>query len=367
MLFILSAVTFTEVLKWVGYVAVAILCLMFMIVVHEFGHYLAGKLFHFKINEFSIGFGPKIFQIKSKHSDEKFTLRCIPLGGYCAFEGEDEDNPSPEAFNNKPVWQRIIVLFAGAFFNFLSAIIIISIFFMSYGEAFPKVRDTYEYVDSAYVQQLEEGDIIYKVNNKKVYSMLESTAKISSMLAKQDENVITVIRNGEEIDFTIVKHEYIFEYKDENGNVNTQVQYGLGISMGLEQVKLPFFEAIGHSFEFAFDVIRVIFRTIAQLFTGAAKVSESMGGTVTAVATLAQMTQYGFSAVMYAVCVLSASIGIMNLLPIPALDGSKIVFCIIEGIRKKPINRKTEAIIHTVGIILLFGLAIVLDLLHFLG
>lgn len=367
MIFILSAVTFTEVLKWVGYVAVALLCLMFMIIVHEFGHYLAGKIFHFKINEFSIGFGPKIFQIKSKNSDEKFSLRWIPLGGYCAFEGEDEDNPSPQAFNNKPVWQRIIVLFAGAFFNFLSAIIIISVFFMAYGEAFPQVSSTYEFVDSAYVQQLEEGDIIYKINDKKVYSLLESSGKISAMLADADENKITVIRNGEEIELTIVKRDYIFEYKDDNGNVSTKTQFGMGISMTFTQTKLPFFEAIGHSFEFAFDVVRVIFRTIAQLFTGAAKVSESMGGTVTAVATLAQMTQYGFSAVMYAVCVLSASIGIMNLLPIPALDGSKIVFCIIEGIRRKPLNRKTEAIIHTVGIIVLFGLAIVLDLLHFLG
>ena len=115
------------------YVVIAILALMFMIVVHEFGHFIAGRKLGFQINEFAIGFGPPIFKRKMK-SGTQFSIRPIPLGGFCGFEGEDDDNDNPRAFNNMPPWKRIIVLFNGAFFNFLSAMLIITIFFCAYGE-----------------------------------------------------------------------------------------------------------------------------------------------------------------------------------------------------------------------------------------
>ena len=133
------------------------------------------------------------------------------------------------------------------------------------------------------------------------------------------------------------------------------------------QHKLGFFSSIGHSFGFGWDVIELIFTSVGKVFTGSAKVSETLGGTATAIASLFEVTQQGFFAAMYAVCVLSASIAIMNILPFPALDGSKIVFCIIEWIRGKPVNRKIENIIHVVGLVLLLALAIVLDILHFTG
>ena len=117
------------------YIALAICVLLFMITVHEFGHYTAGKLLKFKINEFSIGFGKALIS-KTKKNGEKFSIRIFPLGGYCAFEGEDEDNKeNPDAFNNQKAWKRLIVLFMGAFFNFLSAIIFAVIFLMAFGYA----------------------------------------------------------------------------------------------------------------------------------------------------------------------------------------------------------------------------------------
>ena len=117
-----------SVLKYSGYILIAILVLLFMVLIHELGHYIAGKVLKFKINEFSVGFGPKIFQKKNK-SGELISLRVFPLGGYCAFEGETEENKdNPEAFNNQKPWKRLIVLFMGAFFNFLSAIIFAVIF-----------------------------------------------------------------------------------------------------------------------------------------------------------------------------------------------------------------------------------------------
>ena len=363
-MFLLS-VTFVEVLEWIGYILAALLCLMFIIVVHEFGHYVAGKIFKFKINEFSIGFGPAIFKHINKKTGEQFSLRCIPLGGYCAFDGDEEEKESPSegSYYSKPPWQRIIVLLSGAMFNFFSAIIVISVFFMAFGDVLPTVVETGEvYADKemtiAAEQPLKEGDIVLSADGEDVYSLIDATAFSDAMKDKESVTLV-VLRDGEEVELNVKK----VYYAGEDG----QAAYGLGITYGYTQYKMEFFPAIGHSFVFVGDVIELIFTSIGQLFTGDAKVSETLGGTVTAVASLAQLTHAGFYAIMYGVCVLSASVAIMNILPFPALDGSKVIFTLIEWIRGKPVNRKIENIIHMVGLALMLILAIVLDLLHFLG
>ena len=361
----LMCVTFVEVLKWIGYVLAALLCLMFIVVVHEFGHYVAGKIFKFKINEFAIGFGPAVFKHTNKKTGECFSLRCLPLGGYCAFEGEEEgETPCEGSYYTKPPWQRIIVLLSGALFNFLSAIIVISIFFMAFGDVLPTVvsaSDVYadESLQTPAEQKFTEGDLILEVDGKKLYSLLDSTV-FSDAIADKDSFTAVVLRDGEEIELTIDKVYYAAEGEDGGA-------YGLGISFGYARHKLGFFPAIGHSFVFVGDVVELIFTSIGQLFTGDAKVSETLGGTVTAVASLAELTQFGFYAIMYGVCVLSASVAVMNILPFPALDGSKVVFTLIEWIRGKPVDRKVENIIHIAGLILLLILAVVFDLVHFLA
>ena len=363
----LASVTFVEVLKWIGYVIVALLCLMVMIVVHEAGHYAAGKLFNFTILEYSIGFGPKIFQRVNKTTGEKFSIRWIPLGGYCQFKGEEEDDLlDPGSFNSKPAWQRIIVLFSGAFMNFLTAIIFVSIFFSVFGEFVPKVHTTYDYVDTAYTQQLQKDDVILQIDGDYVYS-LSNPSRMKSMLKDKQEVVVTIIRNGEQQDLNIHLAEYDGDFVKDDGTVVHMHGTGLGITVSYEQVKIPFYKAIGHSFVFAGEEVALIFKTLGSIFTGAAKVSENMGGTVTAISVLSQLASNGFMAVMYGFCVLSVSIGIMNLLPFPALDGCRIIFCIVEWIRRKPNNRKIEAIINLIGLVLLVILAITLDLVHFLG
>lgn len=366
--------TAAEFFKGAGYVIAALLCLMFMIVVHEFGHYIAGKIFKFKINEFAIGFGPALFKIKNKRNGEIFSVRLLPLGGFCAFAGEDgeaaEDINTEGNFNSKPPWQRIIVLFSGALFNYISAMIIISIFFCAFGEILPSVRGTYDlYADKDMTivaeQQLQEGDIICKIDGKNMYSLLDSSVFTEAISDKESVDAV-IIRNGEKLTITLKKCYYISEATSQE-DVAAEAKYGFGISYAFTQHKLSFFGAVGHSFGFGWDVIELIFTSVGKVFTGSAKVSETLGGTATAIASLVEVTQHGFFAVMYAVCVLSASIAIMNILPFPALDGSKIVFCIIEWIRGKPINRKVENIIHVVGLVLLLALAIVLDILHFTG
>ncbi|MCM1043701.1 MAG: site-2 protease family protein, partial [Corallococcus sp.] len=129
------------------YGILAFIVLMFMVLIHELGHYTAGKIFKFKINEFSIGMGPKLFS-KTKKNNEVISLRLLPLGGFCSFEGENENSDNSQAFNKQKPWKRLIVLFSGAFFNFLSAIIIAVIVFSCYGGTVAVVDSVYDYAAS---------------------------------------------------------------------------------------------------------------------------------------------------------------------------------------------------------------------------
>lgn len=364
MVFLLG-VTATQVFSWIGYFLLALMCLMFMIVVHEFGHFIVGKALGFKIDEFAVGFGPAILKYTSKKSGTKFALRCLPLGGFCAFHGEEDNDaqPTPGSFNAQAPWKRILVFIAGAMFNLISAIFIIIIFFMAYGDFMPKVTKVFESESSGTVIELREGDTVLEVNGKSLYCILNQADFVNRLNKSGESAELTVMRDGEKMKITVNKRSYV--YVDEDGNA--EVKQGFGLSYGLTRYKMGFFTSFGRAFIFIFKAIGVLFATIGGVFTGALGLSESLGGTATAIGALMQMTRSGFDAVMYAICMLSATLAVTNLLPIPALDGSKVVFTTIEWIRGKPINRKVENVLNMVGLVLLFGLTITLDLVHFLG
>lgn len=409
MSFLLSA-TAIEVLTYIGYVIVALLALMLMIVIHESGHYIAGKFLGFSIDEFSIGFGPALFKRRNKKTGELFAIRAIPLGGYCAFHGEDEEGENekesedievfeeehtekkygilaPETatpsgkrgilappitdgkkyFNDMPAWKRLIVLFSGAFFNFLSAIVIISIYFTAYGQILPVIVNTHE-LPSGYEQYFEEGDVILAVNGKQVNIMLqEDVNAIFEGLGESAE--FKVLRNGNAVKFTAQKSDYLYtsDILDENGNptgeTKTETIHGFGVTYSLMQQKLGFFRALGRSFGFSFFIVFKILASLGALMTGKLGI-ESAGGTITVVKTIAEVSSLGFDAFLYVVAIISANLAVMNLLPIPALDGSRMLFTLIEMIFRKPVPRKIEGIIHTIGLIVLIVLVVFLDIFH---
>lgn len=362
---ILAAVTFSEVMKWIGYILIALLCLMFMIVVHEFGHYVVGKLLGFKIDEFAIGFGPAILKHKSKKTGETFSLRCLPVGGFCAFHGETSDDAKPKKgdFNYHKPWKRILVFIAGAAFNLLSAVILCTIFFMTYGDMMPKVVNAYQFNDISIEQNFEVGDLIIAVDGKSLYSTAVPNDLANKIGKHKDKVNVTIVRNGKKQDIIV----NIADYTGIDDKGNEIEGHGIGISLTYEGYRFGFIESLGRSFVFIAKLFGTIFVSIGGVITGALGVGESMGGTITAIQQIAQVSQAGFRGVLFAVCALSANIAIMNLLPIPALDGAHVVFTTIEWIRGKPLNRKVENIIHTVGLICLFLLAIVLDVVHFIS
>lgn len=435
---IFVAVTAAEVFKYIGYVIVALLALMFMIVIHELGHYTAGKLLGFKIDEFAIGFGPKIFKHVNKKTGELFSIRPFPVGGFCAFHGEDEDgamldengervldekgNPvkDPDAFNNKPAWKRLIVLFSGAFMNFISAIFIITIFFAAYGQILPVIVGThYDGVNADPQSYLIEGDVILGIDGKQVNIMLQED--LDNAFAKiGDSAKFKILRGGKRMTVTMNKRWYspfeegefilaingeelnapvpyeqlasldaadtneqitvtVVKY-DENGEIvesSTAVvqrgknpadpsgyfSYGFGITRSIARAKLPFFSALGRSFGFSFFIVFKILASLGALITGKIGL-EAAGGTITTIGVMAQVSATGFDSFLYVVAIISANLAVMNLLPFPALDGSRMLFTLIEMIFRKPVPRKVEAIIHTVGLVLLLVLAVFLDIFH---
>ncbi len=363
--------SFGEIMSYIGYILLAVLVLLIMITVHEFGHYIAGKIFGFGIEEFAIGFGPKIFS-KKKKNGELFSVRLLPIGGFCAFSGEDKDSDDPKAFNNKPPWQRIIVLVSGAFMNYVLAVILIIVMFSSWGQ--PALM-TYK-IDTppagiTVENSLSERDVILKANGKNIY-LTTDLMKAVDGYEMGDDIPFTVRRNGEDVDVLVtLRADTDFENIEEVSKLYT----ALGITFESDEngamingqlystwVKLGFFQTVGRSFEYSFKLAGTIFTILGQLITGALGIG-SLGGTVTTIAVTADAIKIGGLRYLFNISsLIGVNLALFNLIPFPALDGSRVIFTLIEWIRKKPLNRKVESVIHAVGLVLLLLFAVVVDL-----
>ncbi len=385
----------------VGGILLAILALMFMVVVHESGHYLVGKLFGFKINEFAIGFGKAIFKKKMK-SGEDFSIRIIPFGGYCAFEGEDEDDSDPRAFNNQKAWKRLLVLVAGATFNLISAIIIISLTFTFHGDILPvtSVNEDYVSENSAF----SDMDIIMSIDGENfsffngelshTYADGEHTAVVRRVGENGTRYETTVIFRGEEYGFidssSLDLYAYYLHSRGETAPGYEEFEFGDAFESyteaDLEQnylavkgmidkgncvqykfyrVTFPFFDAVGRGFVSTFRIVALVFSTFIGLFTGGTPLSD-VGGPITMISMLGETATVNPASLVYFICLISANLAVFNLLPIPSLDGSRMVFVTIEWIRGKPVSRNVEGLVHFVGLIILFGFAIMVDVLRLL-
>ena len=367
--------SFASVMTTILYVILAIVVLMVMITIHELGHYTIGKIFKFKINEFSIGFGKAIFSHKCK-SGEVFSIRLIPLGGYCAFAGEDEDTKDVEgAFNTKPPWQRLLVQLGGVLFNFLSAIIFAFILLVSFGYDIYKVDN----VGAQYQQQAEIGhydivqstDVILAVDDKKV-SFVEGnsfTALIDSHKVG-DVFSLTVRRDGQEIVLDNVTKYYRMnengEYIDKSGNViPIEEADSVGV-LGVTKIspyRYSFLEAVGNCVPLTGAMAWRILEFLGQLITGKVGLSD-VGGPITTISTMAEYSQTNIANLFVFLPFIAVNLAVFNILPIPSLDGARMVFTTIEWIRRKPINRKVEAYIHFVGLILLLAFVVIIDIYH---
>ncbi len=352
------------------YVLLAIVVLLLMIMIHETGHYLVGKLLHFKIEEYSIGFGKPIFQ-KTLKSGEVFSLRWIPLGGFCAFKGEDEDEEKEvseeekkEYFNAQAPWKRLLVLIAGATFNFISGIIFTFILLLSVGSGICRVTDITAQNGNENI--IQRGDIILEVDGKEPTFINGGIVKLMEDKDVGEDIILTVNRDGEVIDITVTKYQ---QYQlDSEGNIEKDDQdnpivTGKVIGITTEYVKYGFGEALLKCVPYTFNMAWECLVVLGELVTGKLGI-ESVGGPITTVSTIATSAQANMKNLLLLFPLIAVNLAVFNLLPIPALDGARAVFVLIEWIFRKPVPRDIEGKIHTIGLFVLFGLVIIIDLLH---
>ncbi|MBR6779159.1 MAG: site-2 protease family protein [Clostridia bacterium] len=379
----------SKIFTYIGYIGIAILVLLFMVLIHELGHYVAGKILKFKINEFSVGFGPKILQ-KKKKNGELISLRAFPLGGYCAFEGEGEDeNPSPDAFNKQKPWKRLIVLFCGAFFNFLSAIIFSFILLVSSGYDYVQIKSVAP--QSINYNVMYAGDVITGVNGNKIdfvddeFMSVLITEDLMVRYAKADDivdnNDYSYTKDGKTFylkkgnikfdvkrdDKSLVVDAYINVVYDADGNyagwslLNTENDNG---EFALKTYKYSFGEALGQSIPFTCKWAWKVLKIFGQLITGQLSLT-SLGGPVTTINMIASYTQQSANYLLILLPLIAVNLAVFNLLPIPALDGFQMIFVTIEWIRKKPVKQNVVNLINNIGLIALLGFVIVIDVLQF--
>lgn len=312
---------------------------MLVIVFHEFGHFIVAKSVGIKVHEFSIGMGPKLLHKKGKETE--YFLRAIPIGGYVKMEGEDENSDDPRSFSKKPVGSRILVVAAGAIMNFILAIILFTI--VSYGMGTPTNTIEEVIIDSpAYTAGLKTGDKIIKINDKEVKSWKEIVKHISDSNSEEELNIV-VLRDSEEISLKAIPE---FDKETE--------RYVIGIKPESEK---GFFQALKGGFETTGTMLGLMFKFIKMLFRGQVKRGD-LSGPVGVIYTVGEAAKYGFINLLYITGFISVNLGFFNLLPIPALDGSRILFMLIELIRGKPVNPEKEGFVHFIGFILLMLLMI---------
>ncbi len=337
------------------YIIVAILMFGLLIAVHEFGHFITAKWFHIRVNEFSIGMGPAVF--KRQKGETLYSLRVLPLGGYCAMEGEDGDSDDPRSFERAAAWKRGIVLVAGAFMNFLTGLVLLVILFAP-AQGF--LAEVYQGPLEGYGTEhcgLEPGDRILSVDGHQV--LVYGNAQL--YLGRAGDVVDFVVeRDGQRVELDNVSLPYQIRV-DEEGN-ETRLR---GILMGSVVDPAGLVEKVEYAFRTALDFVRTVWLSLGDLVRGAVGIRD-MSGPVGIVDTMTQVGEQSPStaAAVYNLMALSAliavNLAVMNLLPIPALDGGRIFFLILNGLLYLVVRRKIparyEGYVHMAGMALLLSL-----------
>ncbi len=347
-----------------------------IIMVHEFGHFIVAKWMKVRVNEFAIGMGPKI--LSWGKGETKYSLRLLPLGGFCAMEGEDEDAPTPafmggnadrpktdvateNSFADKAVWRRVLIVIAGAAMNLVLGF---AVLLVSFGCFETKAADGNAYFNSLTIAQLPEsspayatglrvGDTILKVDGKVIATDMDL-----SMIMQSDEDGkfdMTVRRDGEKVQLEGVT----FQLVEDAQNGIRYLQYDFKVQ-GIKRTALT---TVSKAAKTEYSMAVTVWRSLGDLLTGRYGLNDLSGpvGTVDYIgdAVAQAVSIEGIYTLLQMVALITINVGVFNLLPLPALDGGRLLFLIFEGVTRKKIPAKYEGLVHFIGLILLFGLMIV--------
>lgn len=327
-----------------------------MIFIHELGHFTVARLSGITIYEFAIGMGPTLISWKSKKYDTKYSLRLLPMGGFVSMAGEDGESDDPNAFNKKPIWKRLLILFAGPGMNLILGFILMLTMLTT--QAFVnKTNDHLGYLSSNTIADfienatsnsengLQKGDQVIKVGNVSIHTGTELFYEITHQGYKEID--LTVNRNGEKIRLENVQFGTFTEEGIVFGSTDFIV-YG---------ERSTVFNLIKHSFFSSISAIKMVWDGVTDLIIGRYGV-DALSGPIGITGQIGEAARQGIVTFLYFFAIITINLGVMNLLPFPALDGGRILFIAIEGITKKKINPNVESYIHFIGLMLLFALMI---------
>lgn len=328
-------------------VVISILLFSMVIFIHELGHFMTARWAGVKVNEFAIGMGPAIF--KKQKGETLYSIRLLPIGGYCSMEGEDTESNDENAFGTKSAYKRLIIVAAGAIMNILLSVVFMVIILMQQTEFASTVIDSFSSDAVTNQYGLQNGDKILSMDGYNVSTYTD----IGFVLAvnKDYSSNMVVERNGEKITLNGVK---LATRENEDGKTVVMRDFYL------QPIEKNFFTLIAQTFKEIVSNVRMTYATIVGLVTGTVSVNEVSGpvGMISMVSNAASegLKENFMSAlnnIIMMMMILSVNLGIFNLLPLPALDGGRVVFLILEAIIGKPVSRKYEGLIHTVGFVLL--------------
>ena len=349
MICILAAVSVAAIWGKTWKILLAILFFGVIVMIHEFGHFATAKLFKVKVNEFAIGMGPAIF--KKKKGETLYALRLFPIGGFVSMEGEDEESEDERAFNRQKVWKRFIIVAAGATMNLILGLIIVAV--MLANTEYIGTNTIHSFYENAVSQQngLKVGDKFLKIDGHRLYSDMD----LSFLLSRSEDGKydILVERDGKKVELDNLQ----FETRKVDGI--TVITYDF-IIVGEEP---NFGNVLKNTFTQSASIVRLVRLSLFDLVTGRYGISDLSGpvGTINIIvdATEDATTEGDWETVLMIMALITINIGVFNLLPLPALDGGRLMFMVIEMIRRKPIKPKYEGLVHGIGLALLLILMLV--------
>lgn len=336
-------------------IILALIIFGLIVTVHEFGHFICAKLSGIKVLEFSIGMGPKMVQ--KQIGETIYSLRILPVGGFCAMEGEDSSGDDPRSFRNAKLWKRMIVLAAGAVMNFILGFIMVLIMSCMFDNipttqirGFSGVLNddgTKTYYAESYKTGLRHDDIILKIDGTSIYSILDLNYIFAS--SQTNTHDLVVKRDGEKLKLNDVTF-----YDETTGDT---------LDFGLVTKNKNFLTVMDCSGNIFLSMGHIVGLSLKQMITGKLNKEDVSGpvGVVTAINESTEQAESTGDAVfnlVYMTALITINLGIFNLLPIPGLDGGRLIFCFIELIRRKPVKPEHEGYVHLAGMALLFGLMI---------
>lgn len=319
-------------------IIVSLLVLGVLVIGHEAGHFFIGKILGFKIEEFSIGFGPKLVNWTNKGT--LYSIRILPLGGFVRFLGEEQSSTDMQAFNNQAVWKRILVIVTGPIMNILLAVVLAIFVLVGFGDYFP-IPVIGEIVDKspAQVTGLKVGDVITEINSIPIKTYDDVIHTIQKY--KANTLSITVKRSAQTIKYNLNP------YYD-----NSTKTMRIGIILSQEKRKVGLFEGIRLSFQWVYNIIKLMLDYLGKLFIHGQGVNDIMGPVGT-IGLIGKAAEHSMEMLIRLAILITLNLGIVNLLPFPALDGGRLLFLFLEGIRGKPLSQDREGYIHFAGFVIL--------------